>query len=137
MLNKLYKVFVYLFIIFYYSLFFWLQVSAEQWDLLDTAFDWQDTSIHAEIIQWEDMVWWYDSVLINISKFMLKLAAVSWVSMFLIWWIMFVSSFWDQWKMKTARKNIIFSWAWLAIALASIALTNLVQSITNWTLNNI
>lgn len=137
MLKRLYWWLFSFLIIIYFLIWFGFFVRAEQWDLLDMAFDWQDTSEHAQILQWEDMVWGSESTLINISKFLLKVAAVVGVSMFLFGWVLFVLSFGDQWKMKKARTNLIYSWVWLALALSSVVLINMVQSITVWTLNNL
>lgn len=46
-----------------------------------------------------------------------------------IWWIMYITSFWDDGKTKKARNLIIYSIIWVVVAWMAYALVSLVNSI--------
>ena len=66
---------------------------------------------------------WEDSIIIKVSKFMLKLAVIVGVFVFLIWGIRFILSFGDDSKAKKVRDNLIIAvlgfviafWAWVIL----------------------
>ena len=66
---------------------------------------------------------WEDSIIIKVSKFMLKLAVIVGVFVFLIWGIRFILSFGDDSKAKKVRDNLMIAilgfviafWAWVIL----------------------
>jgi len=60
---------------------------------------------------------------------MLKFAVIIWVIVFLIWWIRFLLSFWDDSKAKKARDNLIIAGVWILIAFMSFVILQIILSI--------
>lgn len=69
-------------------------------------------------------------MLVKISKLLLKITIVIAISMIIITWYKYVLTFWDQWKMKEARDRLYLVWLWIVIALWSVALIFIINSIT-------
>lgn len=46
-----------------------------------------------------------------------------------VWWIMYITSFWDDGKTKKARNLIVYSIIWVVVAWMAFALVSLVNSI--------
>lgn len=103
--------------------------------LLDKAYDWPNTNRYVLLVDWEKMVEWESSMLIKLTRLLLRVTSVLWVTMFMYGGILYVMSIGEQWKMQTARKKLIYSGLWIFVALSSIALINLIQSATESTLN--
>jgi len=69
------------------------------------------------------------SLVVKTSKLMLKFAVIIWVIVFLIWWIRFLLSFWDDSKAKKARDNLIIAGVWILIAFMSFVILQIILSI--------
>ena len=69
------------------------------------------------------------SLIVKTSKLMLKFAVIIWVIVFLIWWIRFLLSFWDDSKAKKARDNLIIAGVWILIAFMSFVILQIILSI--------
>jgi len=122
------------------SLSFWAN------DLLDKAFS-ESKSYDNVVDIWNtsDAVgnqifkWWktlslkwlksQDPIIVRVWKLLLRITIAVWVTMFLIWWIMFLLSMWDDWKMKKARNNLFLAWVWIVLALASMWIIALINSL--------
>lgn len=96
---------------------------------------------------WNRFFWGWDAVtgkgvvtkepiIIKFTKFLLRLTVAVWITMFLIWWTMFLLSMWDDWKMKKARNNLIMAWVWIVLALASLWIIELIRSLANTIVTN-
>lgn len=125
-----------------------INISFAASDMLESAFQWSkwdDTvvdmwnnanSVWSWIFNWGHNLWldWFttrEPLLVKIAKFLLKITIAIWVTMFLIWWILYLLSLWDQWAMRKAMKNLIIAGAWILLALFSMAIIDLITSITS------
>lgn len=134
----LFAIFIYLSTLSNFS--FWAN------DLLDKAFT-ESKSYDNVVDIWNtsDAVWnqifkWWkslslkwlksqDPIIVRAWKLLLRITIAIWVTMFLIWWIMFLLSMWDDWKMKKARNNLFLAWVGIVLALASMSIIALINSL--------
>lgn len=111
-------------------------------ELIDPAYTW-DTIIRLwkdvnpvwdKIIQWstevsENGTSNKKSVILNITTFLLSLVVTLSVTMILYNWIMYIVQTW-QWKeSKDLTKNIAYIVIWILVALFSVTIITLIQSV--------
>ena len=70
-----------------------------------------------------------NSIVVKVSKLMLKFAVIIWVITFLVWWIRFLLSFWDDSKAKKVRDNLVIAAVWILIAFMSFVILQIILSI--------
>lgn len=117
-------------------------------DLLEKAFDpameqqwlinlWNSSDAVGNEILRESMnvtIWQWVSykapLIVRISKFLLRMTIVLSVTMVLYNWIMYIlkSSKWED--PKDVQKNLIYVWWWILLALSSLGIINLINSIS-------
>lgn len=113
-----------------FSTFWCFALDDNSYGLLNTAYWGSDTNKYVLKVDWKKMVDWDSSMLIRLSKLLLRMTSVLWVTMFMYGWVLFVMSFGEQGKMQAARKKLVYAGIWIFVALSSIALINLIQSMT-------
>lgn len=123
MIYKIRSLFLSLFvIIFFFLISFWFVSSDLLWDAFRSSWE-HIVKVTESESSFADFLW-------NIANFLLVLSSVLWVTMILYWWIMFILSMWDEWKMKKARNMLFYIWLWLILALSSFWIVKLIQSIS-------
>ena len=70
-----------------------------------------------------------ESLIVKISKLMLKFTVIIWVFVFLIWGIRFLLSFGDDSKAKKVRDNLLIAMLWFVIAFWSWVILQVILSI--------
>ncbi len=103
--------------------------------MVDIGFDW-DSRVFCEEVLWGDydttVVWIQKQapLIVRITKFLLRLTIILSITMVLYNWIFWVIEASKWWDVKDAQKNIIYIVGWILLALSSVALINLISSIT-------
>jgi len=69
------------------------------------------------------------SFIITLAQFLLKVTVILWVIVFMVWWIRFLMSFWDDSKAKKVRDNLIIAMLWFVVAFWAWVILQLVMSI--------
>ncbi len=87
----------------------------------------------------ETILWWEYKranvavrapLLVRIAKFILRITVALSITMVIYNWIYYIIESAKWWDVKKAKENLIYIWVWLLVALLSVAIINLVSSIT-------
>lgn len=97
-------------------------------ELLDTVY--KDSKDSVVNVSWDKMLEWKSSVLVKTTNFLLQVTIAIAVTMILYWALMIVLSAWNDTKMKKARNNVILVAAWLILALSSVLIVTIIESIS-------
>lgn len=120
--------------------------SQEDWEdeLFEQAFSESKKQDHT-IAEWDSPEWvgkaffvsglFEDSTFVSISKFLLRVVAVIWIVVFLRSGIQLALTLWDEGKMKKVKDNLIWAVWWIVLALSSVAIVYIINSVTKSSLN--
>ena len=132
-------------------LFFWWFSNAQDllWQAIEPAYDWSTiitiwkkvSTVWKTIIEWSDAsididwhwasVWKKSSLIVRVTKILLSLVIALSVTMILYNGMMYIIQTW-QWKeAKDLTKNIAYIVIWILVALFSVVIITLIQSIPN------
>lgn len=122
-------------IIIFVSISLWLVVSncifaadSTSSNLLDTVYN--DSKDSVVNVSGDEMLEWKSSVLVRSTNFLLQVTIAVAVTMVLYGSLMIVTSAWNDAKMKKARNNIILVAVWVVLALSSVLLVTIIESIS-------
>lgn len=79
---------------------------------------------------WETLVKaWQQWTIWKIAKIMLQVATALWVTLFLYWGLLFLTTWWDDSKMKKTRDSLFNVWFGLLLALWSTAVLSIMSNL--------
>ena len=104
----------------------WVNSKASNYQIINQESDVKWLVVSQKWILWSDDK---PSLMIRISKLMLKFAVIIWVFVFLIWGIRFLLSFGDDSKAKKVRDNLLIAVLWFVIAFWAWIILQIILSI--------
>jgi hypothetical protein len=134
----------FLFITVFSALFFWCLSNASDllWQLVEPSYDWETIikiwkdvdHVWASMIEWSTEVslsgvknW--PSIIVKITRILLSFVVALSITMILYNWMIYIIQTW-QWKdSKDLTKNIAYIVVWILVAIFSVVIINLIQSV--------
>lgn len=81
------------------------------------------------VAPWEESIF-DDSVFVRAARFLMRIAVMLAIALFIYGWIKIALSLWDTAKLKDALKHIWFVALWIVLILSSVAIIFLITSLT-------
>ena len=139
--NTKYLLFIAMFSVFF---FWWFSKAANDllYQLIKPAYDWETVikiwesvdTVWVSVIKWSfegglDGVKNWPSIIVKVTRIVLSFVVALSITMILYNWMIYIIQTW-QWKdSKDLTKNIAYIVVWILVALFSVLIINLIQSV--------
>lgn len=106
----------------------------------EADFRWDERAFCEQVLGWDyniSVLWSQTQapLIVRITKFLLRLTIVLSITMVLYNWVFWIIESAKWWDVKIAKDNLIYIFVGILLALSSLALVNLISSITLSSLN--